>query len=430
MSELKPRSQLTPEDVARIMALPKRSIKIGNETKAGYFDEAEHLLYQCDEEGKLTGKVRAIKPSVTPPSTPSPSPVEKKQGSDEGDKTPLQNAVAKIPKPVLAAGIVLVATLAVGASFLPGMLGEGKIDDPNVPMVDLPADIPMEVSVIRTVKTLIPGQQVSMADIEEVKMDSATYQQFSMFDRDLCQWGKADQLVGGYVSEFMPSGHYVEITDIVANPPIATTPWESLSGYKWVVPLDELAMTDTNLTFGSKVNVTTKKVINSQVAAGQIPTDDPNAPSTTIDEIHRTEEYNFQNLTVVDVLNGDKNSIFSTYSSYSGIPLSERLSYISSALTQYEPLQTQLTPKYVVVNVGADQIGALENMGYEADDYAVKGTGAQDTTTGEMTQCISDFKGVQQVINNAISYNERIAAEREAQLQQAMKDAGAKENEG
>ena len=128
---------------------------------------------------------------------------------------------------------------------------------------------------------------------------------------------------------------------------------------------------------------------------------------------------------MVDVLNGEGNSIFGTYSSYSGIPLSERLSYISAALDQYQSLQNQLTPKFVVLNVGDDQIGALENMGFEADAYAVKGTGAQDTSTGEMTRCISDFKGVQQVINNAISYNEKLAAEKEARIQQAMKDAEA-----
>ena len=42
-----------------------------------------------------------------------------------------------------------------------------------------------------------------------------------------------------------------------------------------------------------------------------------------------------------------------------------------------------------------------------------------------MTRCMSDFKGVQQVINNAISYNEKLAAEKEARIQQAMKDAEA-----
>lgn len=422
MSEMKPRSQLTPEDVARIMALPKRSIRIGNEVKSGYFDDAEHLLYQCDDDGKLTGKVRAIKKAAPPP--PLKAESEKESPSQDEEKSPLQKLTEKIPKPVLVAGVALVTVAAVGISIGPKLFG-GTISDPTVPMVDLPPIEASEVSVIRTVHTLIPGQQISMADLEEIKLDNSTYQQFSMFDRDLCLWGKADQLVGGYVSEYMPTGHYVELTDIVASPPITTTPWASLYGYKWTVPLDELAMMDTNLTFGSKVNVTTKKTINSQVAAGQTPDSNPNAPSSTIDEISRTEEYNFLNLTVVDVLNGEGNSIFGTYSSYSGIPLSERLSYISAALDQYPSLQNQLTPKFVVLNVGDDQIGALENMGFEADAYAVKGTGAQDTSTGEMTRCISDFKGVQQVINNAISYNEKLAAEKEAQIQQAMKDAAA-----
>lgn len=428
MSEIKPRSQLTQEDVARIMALPKRSIKIGNEMKSGYYDEAENLLYQCDEEGKLTGKVRSIKKATPPPAPPKPAAEESKPPEEE-EKSPLQKLTEKVPKPVLVAGVALVMVAAVGISLAPTLLGGNDVPDPNIPMVDVPPSEVTEVSVMKTVKTLIPGQQISLADLEEVKMDSATYQQFSMFDRDLCQWGKADQLVGGYVSEYMPAGHYIELTDIVANPPITTTPWESLPGYKWTVPLDELAITDTNLTFGSKVNVTTKKIINSQVAAGQAPGDDPNAPSTTIDEINRTEEYNFSNLTVVDVLNGDGNSIFGTYSSYSGIPLSERLSYIADSLEQYPELQGQLTPKFVVLNVGDDQVGALENMGFQADDYAVKGTGAQDTTTGERTQCISDFKGVQQVINNAISYNEKVAAEKEAELQQAMKDAAANQEQ-
>ena len=422
MSEMKPRSQLTPEDVARIMALPKRSIRIGNEVKSGYFDDAEHLLYQCDDDGKLTGKVRAIKNAAPPP--PHKAESEKERPFQDEEKSPLQKLTEKIPKPVLVAGVALVTVAAVGISIGPRLFG-GTISDPNVPMVDLPPIEASEVSVIRTVHTLIPGQQISMADLEEIKLDNSTYQQFSMFDRDLCQWAKADQLVGGYVSEYMPTGHYVELTDIVASPPITTTPWASLYGYKWTVPLDELAMMDTNLTFGSKVNVTTKKTINSQVAAGQNPDSNPNAPSSTIDEISRTEEYNFLNLTVVDVLNGEGNSIFGTYSSYSGIPLSERLSYISAALDQYQSLQNQLTPKFVVLNVGDDQIGALENMGFEADAYAVKGTGAQDTSTGEMTRCISDFKGVQQVINNAISYNEKLAAEKEARIQQAMKDAEA-----
>lgn len=417
------------------MGLPKRSIRLGNETKSGYFDEQDHLLYQCDAEGKLTGKVLSVKPAAnTPP--PPPPPVRKEEPANEGEdngegKSPIQKILGKVPKPALVAGCALILVAAAAVAVLPTFMGGTSIDDPNIPMIEDPSVVE-EVSVIRTVRTMIPGQQISMADLAEVKIDGKTYQQFAMFDRDLCQWGKADQLVGGYVSEYMPAGHYIELQDIVSRAPITTTPWVSIPGTKVPVALDELALTDRNVSFGSKVDMTVHKVVNNQVAAGT-GTEGEGAADSTIDAITRTEEYNLTQLTVVDMLNADGQSIFSTYTAYAGIPLSERLDYISTMMREDPSLEARLTPVKVILNVDDAQaatlsyIGSLEN---ENVDTAIRGTTQTEESTSEMSQCIADFVGVRQSIQSAIAYNEQLAAEEQAALQEALEAAKQNQENG
>lgn len=404
--ETSPKKQLTREDIERIMALPRRTIKIGSESKSGYYDEAANLIYQCKEDGSLTGKTFTIRMPATPPPQAAEATPEKEQEEKESKKGGGKGKIFRIVGTVI---LVAAALMMVIPQFLPK-------DDPGFIPGPAESSVPGTVQVIKTTHALIPGQQISMADFEAVEMSNTTYDQFSMFARDLCLWSRADQLVGGYVKEYMPDGHYVELRDIDSSAPVTTSPWSGVSSMTWKVPLLG-ADKDAAISFGSKLDILVRKTIRTQVAAG-------GSESSAIEETSRIETYSLNGVSVIDVLNESGVSIYASYKSYAGIPLSERKEYISSAMREDPLLQKQLTPCYVVVGLTEDLAEIVSQLG-EANTYSVeiKSVSGMDASTTERAQCINDFAGVQNSIRDAIAYNQQLAAEEQAAIQQAINDA-------
>lgn len=89
----------TAEEVAQITKLPKRQFRLGaGNVCTGYFDDANRRFYECDDNGKLTGRVGSAKKQTTivVPATnggddPPPAPPEKKE--------PPKKEPAKKPEP-------------------------------------------------------------------------------------------------------------------------------------------------------------------------------------------------------------------------------------------------------------------------------------------------------------------------------------------
>lgn len=408
---------LSEAEVERIKSLPKRSVTVGKESKSGYFDAENYVLYQCKEDGSLTGVSFNIKrPSTTPTPTPqssSPAEAEKKNPDEEKEKK-----FGKAQK--IGAGVALAAAVLVGCSMVFGQSGQTQQDPSILPGVSKNAVGPETVKVIRTTRALIPGQQVSMADFETVEMSSSNYNQFAMFARDLCLWSRADQLVGGYVNQYMPDGHYIELSDIGSSAPVSVPPWAADVTYSWEVVLPEQSR-DGSITFGSIVDVLVKETTNNQVASGA-PSGD--GVTTTIDEINRIETHALNGMTVVDVLNAQGNSLYATYQAYANIPLSERREYLASAMRDDPDLEEQISPCYVILNATDKQSEIISKLGGKNSySVSIKTVIGSDTSSEAKAQCINDFAGVKDSIDAAIAYNKQLDAEEQAAIQQAIKDA-------
>lgn len=424
--------QISKEEYLRIMALPERKFRLGGGIRTGRYDEAAHRFYETtvDEDGKevLTGRTA----SVTPPpaaSQPSSDSENEEDGQPDGDEEAededseaAPGFFARFKWPLIITGVMVVVAVC-AIAFMGG-------STPNLPSPDGTAsNAPStEVSVIRVNKDLLPGHVLTPEDVEEVQLARAEYEEVSLFGRNLYTYDNLDKLVGNYMTKFVPAGQYLEQDTVQAASPFAINPWTITDANSTLVkvPLDDILAENVGFGFGSVVDLTVRRVTANQVAVGgegetvAVP---GVTHTSTVGTTSTTEEFTIGSLVVCDLLNADGDSIYESYCAYIGIPLGQRLDYLSNALVDDAGLADKLYPVYAMVRVTGEQAMAIGDVSASNTTAAIKFNGETSQLTNEQFQFSSEAQAVKTTIYQAQALNEQRAAEEQAEMEKTYEES-------
>ena len=433
---------ISKNEMERIKALPRISLKIGGEVKFGYFDQETNRFFQTNEYGELTGKVAVVNKAPAPmrptEAAPDDDPVAEMEMADSNEKAAADEKSSKFNKlkPVIIVVGLIAAVCIAAAIAVPMLMGNNNDTpvDPNFPVGGEPGvDTPVEYHVTRLTRDILPGQMFTLDDLEEVVLPAATYHESQMLGKEMYAWEDAEKLLGYYAGEFIPAKTFLEETEISAIPPYGLNPWGIVDSNSTLIvaPVKEELKNEPALNYGNYIDMTVKKIVKTQVAVGTDPGDpaaDPSiSPPSTTQETTQTKEYPVNDLTICDILNANGESIYNIYCAYTGIPATKRLDYIAEALWNDETLKDQLTPAYILVRVTNDQAKVLGDLLGADTSVTIKLKGTLNVSNNEQYMFAQDVANVKQVIASAVAVNEQRAADEEAARQQALEEAMKKE---
>lgn len=414
-------NSLTPEQEGRIKKLPVRQVKLGGETKAGYYDEENNVIYPCDANGNLTGS----KITIQKPGQNNPTPTNVPAPPTDND-TP-EDVAQKRKKTVRFAGVVVAVLLAtvVGVTIWSSFGGKGAQPIGVTTPVEsaTPAEEKEDKVVLKAVKPLVPGKALTADDLSEATISGIQYEQFAQFGQALCLGVSKDQIIGCYVTKYIAPDSYLPIDNVSISSTIDPNPWKNSAVYTWTIALDDLSKEDTSITFGSVVDVDVRSY-----TVNQVPGKKPNSgASSSYTETTITEEFSFADMVVVDILNANGESLYNTYSMYAQIPVPEMRDYIAAALRGNSSLSSRLTPHSIVVAVDPSNIELITQIMATSYDTATKSKNYSDISTPEKLHVAEKYVAVRRIINNAIAYNVKLDAEARAEKEKLMELAAAEQ---
>lgn len=429
--------QLEPGEYEKIMSLPKRTFRIGGETRVGRFDEESRKFYELNEQGELTGKVVMVatpanKPPVTEAKAEEGALQNDEENENEEEDSESKGFFAKFKVPLIIAGGLL-AFIVIIFVFMSAFSGTEPGPDPSQTEGPAPTEPAVtEVHVMKVNQDLLPGHVLTPEDVSEVVLDKADYDEVALFGRNLYTWTDLDKLVGNYLSKFVPANQYLEQNDVQAAAPFDINPWAASEPGTTLlkVPVDPTLTDNLNFGFGSVVSLTVRKVTSSQIAVGDEPIDVPGLThTTTVGTTSRTEEFTVGGLHVCDLLNSSGQSVYNAYCAYIGVPLGNRLDYLCKTLSEDENLWEALTPTYAMIRVTEQQAAAIGDVFADNVTAIVQTDGTSFIATNEQAKFASEASAVKTTLYQAKAYNEEKQAQERAELEKAVQDAKAKENQ-
>lgn len=467
---------LSPEEYARIKALPQRKFIISGEQKTGLFDMESNKFYPTDETGELTGKcvTLAHKPKPKPPVTESPSAETPASSTNEGGEEPASDNESpedgkkkkrvKKEKPAKKAGtqdggasssavqkakpifIIVAAAIVVFVAWgqLKPLFGgspqQGTTSQPGqqtgiqsgetVNNQDAHGTNLDSIEVIQAVKDLIPGDVVTPEDIQSATVSAEVFSQITLAGTQIYKWDRSEYLLGKYVTGYVPAGLYLSYNNVAPALTFAANPWsatiEDTALIK--VPIDSAAKENALLNYGTILNLEIRKETVNQVAAnGQtgnnVPKVDGLNHSTTVEQSVTIDTFTLNGLTVCDVLNANGDSLYNKYCAYNGIPAGEQLPYLRNALKEDESLAATLAPAYIMVRVTSEQAAALGDLTASGTSTKLSLSESIDKTTDAKASFAANARSITDTINEAIEANETEAAEQAAAQEQAAQEA-------
>lgn len=308
-------------------------------------------------------------------------------------------------------------------------------EQPGTVQAEPGGEEPDAMQVLKVKRTLLPGQTITLDDIEAVDISAAVFNNYAAFGQNLYTGEVCDYLVGAYANGYIPEGNYLMLEDVGALLPFGANPWmNSAYGYTTLtVPLDDRAKEDQLLTYGAYLDLDVKKTTTNQVTVS-----DPKGPetetpvagvthTTTVNETPTVDEFTVGGLIVCDILNADGESIYTRYSSFIGVPLGNRYDTIRQALTEDAALRDKLAPSYIVVKVTNEQAESIGDLYAENTTVSVKPKASMAMDSTERYQFANEALNVRNTIDRAIVDIDQQAAEEEAARLQAAEEALKKE---
>lgn len=464
------RLNIPPEEEARIKALPARTFKIGETERNGLYDEENGCFYETDENGELTGKRVRVGAKPTPPKkpaqTPSPAPAEggeeksanekkakafgkKKEkaekkssfhieGSDDSDDASADKMKKMKPIFIGACAVIVAASLAFTFLNKPGKSNPSQNPSSSQPPQTqvgetLQPDDLSEIQVVQVIRDLIPGDEITPEDIQSSTISADVFSQITLGGTNLYKWDRNSQLIGKYITTYVPSGQYLSYDAVSSALTFANNPWMSASdGTTFIkVPIDTDNLSNDLTNYGAILNMEIRKQKVNQVATGGQAPADGEAPadveginhSTSVEQSLTIDTYTMSDLTICDVLNKDGDSLYNSICSYSGIPAGEQLNYIKDAMKKDDTLQDKLTPAYIMIRVTADQAKALGDL--DDKDTAVKLSISEAVDNGNDSKATfaANARSVMATIEEAVAENQEEAENEAAQKEQLAEEA-------
>lgn len=431
------RIPFTPEEQARIMALPVCSFKIGGSRQSGHYDESDSTFYVIDENGMLTGLAGKIKSKAPPapppeeqePASPPPSQDETERRDDYDDqredkrpkrreRQPRHTEVREKPrrgKPEkekkegmdTPTKVVIVVVAVVMFGILCGVLlpslshkadeqppaevsvaeevvsetsGENEKEDEEVV---IPAD---SIAVIQTTVDITKGSPISEDNIKQTVIPQSEYNQLVALGTTPCKWDEVSSVLGLYASSFISSGTYISNSYLSISDPTPTNPWEQTPDGYTTITIDAASLRESSspLFYGETATVYVSRTLDASAGEFVVGEDaDPNLEYMSYTESENedgtiTGTYEISNAIVVDILNADGESVLPYYAQYIDMPTINRLAVLQE-LCKDEDFVNNVTGVAAVVRVANAQVEVMGDI--EAASFEMSVSGTADTQT-------------------------------------------------
>ena len=398
---------LSREEFDQIMALPERRFTFGGIEKRGKFDETTNKFYVLDDDNKLTGKSITVTHRDRPPGEDEQRTAEDKSLADKSrgalagalrkiaggekeddaeDEVPAKKAKeAKQEDPqkglfrkklfffiVAALVILLIAFVAVPKlihnAVAPKEPAPASVQATEQTQTKKAIDM---ISVVQVNRDLVPGDKITENVIQEAKISAETYNQISLTGMQLYQWTRAEDLMEKDVLDFVPRGQYLTYDNIGIYHQNAN-PWinEQDGLVSVIVPIDFTAdaKTVTNINYGSVLDLVISKQSVKESDDGASASAEPLEGTaavqheSTVEQSYVVDTYRIAGTAVCDILNGNKVSLYRTFTSWFGIPSGEQVTYIKNLFRSSKDIYTQLTPAFIVIRMSEADAAVLGDL--------------------------------------------------------------------
>lgn len=381
-NEVPPKETGSPEDEPQNPTFSKKEEK----KRGGLGDRLRKLAGASDEEiASSKGKGPALEPDPVSDDTEDDA-LDDEDNLEEPEAPTKKRKKSK--KPLIAAiavGLIVFAALFASSHLRPiqSTNGIGAI-------VGGPSSSLSTIDVIQVTRDFIPGDTITENDIQKATISAETYNQISLNGTTLYQWSRSDSLLNAYAASFIPKGQYLTYENVDSIYHQAVNPWASESGDVAYItlPLTTELVQDGSIGYGSILDLTitrtTTKTTPASTSDGEDAEEAPSIPGlehqATVEQSSVVETYGLSNVVVSDLMNNDKNSLYSTYSTWISIPAGERSVYLNERLSEDSTLGSTMLPTYVQISVTKAQAEALGDLTASDVEVTINVTDNVDTS--------------------------------------------------
>lgn len=314
-------------------AMPVVNAMIGSNRKKIKYDKDASLVYLLDDNENWTGE-KATAPPALKASLLKSAP--KEEGAD-GEPAPLRKP--KSQKSKLTPFLIIVIIVLAAIVFLQSRSGLSTTT----------------YSVIIATKNIQPGENID-GKLAAKAISAEEYMQYSAAGGVYLASNFAS--IEDYVAtSFIPQDGVITYTN-VGTSYIATNPWnQKTKPYIITIPIEATTENLSQLIWGTSANITitAKKVLSVDAYPDADPPVTEEVPdSSTLQTIHIVT-YRMDNVTIIDVLNDKKQSLFASYAAMASVPEVYQEESLNARYTNGTQVQSD-TPAYIQIEVSEDTV--------------------------------------------------------------------------
>lgn len=425
------------EQLQYIKSLPVRTVSVGEKREKIACDFEKKIAYFLDGNGFPTGKATRLNDENASKlfrSEDSEQHEKNSMGTSQGTKAvkrkksllyslrrlagasddeltstsdtfskgdELGQKKSKKKKIIFTVTIVCVATVVTAYYYMTSTTTEAPETTKNNDISSL-----AEIDVIQVTDELIPGDQITQENIQQVSISAEVYNQISLSSVNLYQWSRSESLIGAYAVKYIPRGQYLTYENVNSVYEPTTNPWSSVGdGYTLLtLPIKD---NDIDVNYGSVLSLTIEKKTVQETGsrdpeAEESPAVEGLEHKTSVEQSSIVDTYGLSNVVVCDLLNSDENSIYNTLTTWMAIPAGEQEPYIKSQFKENKELIKNLQPKYVRIRVTDAQAKALGSLTEGNISVKITVQDKSDTGNDAKRQYASESKALMKTINSLI----------------------------
>lgn len=315
-------------------AMPVVNAMIGSNRKRIKYDKDSGLVYLLDDEGNWTGEKATAPPALKASLLKNVT----EESSADGESAPLRKPKAQKSK--LTPFLIIIIIVLAAIIF---MQNGSNIIGTNT------------YSVIIAMQNIQPGEEVD-GKLAAKTISAEEYMQYSTAGGVYLASDFAS--IEDYVAtSFIPQDGVITYTN-VGTSYIATNPWkQKTKPYTITIPIEATTDNLSQLIWGTTANITitAKKVLSeNKYPDADPPVADEVEDSSTLQTIHIVT-YRMDNVTIVDVLSSQKQSLFADYAAMASVPELYQEDSLKARYTNGTQVQSD-TPAYIQIEVSEDTV--------------------------------------------------------------------------
>lgn len=311
-------------------SMPVVNAMIGSNQKKIKYDKETGLVYLLDDNGNWTGEKATAPPAMKASLLKNTTELEEAADNPKDIQKRKQRPQKSKLTPLLIIIIVVLAAII----FIQNSSGGGS----------------KSYTVIIAMQNIQPGEKIN-DKLATLSISAEEYMQYSSAGGVYLE-GDFESIEDYVATSFIPQDGVITYTN-VGTTYIATNPW-NLKDKPYTITIPVEATTDNleQFIWGTTTDITfnAKKVIdeNAYPEADYPITSDADSNST-LQSIHIIT-YLMKNVTIVDVLNNQKESLFSSYAAMASVPELYQKESLNARYTNGKQVQSD-TPAYIQIEV-------------------------------------------------------------------------------